>query len=106
MIFILYNIDTMKKLSLAACFCVLFCGSSWAQSTENGYKISAVAIEGLRNVKEKTVKGQIKSKAGKNYSEETVRSDIKNILGLNFFEDVEVAVDTATWRLTFQVKEK
>lgn len=77
----------------------------WA-SIASAQKISAVVFEGLQNVKEKTVRAQVKSKRGKVYSEETVKSDIQNILSLNSFDDVSVNVDTAAYRVTFRLKEK
>jgi outer membrane protein insertion porin family len=70
------------------------------------FKVSDVNFEGLKNVKAKTVKSQIKTRAGKNYSEDTIKSDIQTILGLGYFDNVEVNVDTAVCRVTFQLKEK
>lgn len=92
----------MKKLLIIAGVFMCFCGLAQAQSN----KISAIAVTGNVNVKEKAIRNEIKSKVNKPYSEETVKGDIQNILALGSFENVEVAVDTATYRVTFEVKEK
>ena len=68
--------------------------------------VRSVAIQGLHNVKEKAVLSVIKSKPKKTYSETTVSNDIQAILGTGYFDNVEVSIDTATWRLIFMVKEK
>lgn len=45
-----------------------------------GQKVASVSIEGLKNVKEKAVRGQLKTRTGKQYSEDIVTGDIQNIL--------------------------
>jgi outer membrane protein insertion porin family len=82
----------------------LFAQASSKQTPAN--KISAIIIEGTQNVKEKTIRNELKSRVNKPYSEEIVKTDIQNILSLGSFENVEVRVDTATWKVTFQIKEK
>lgn len=96
----------MKKALICAISTMLLAAPAFAQKAPVNNKISAVTIEGTRNVKEKAVKNEIKSKAGKPYSEETAREDIQKILAMGSFENVELAVDTTTWRVTFRVKEK
>ncbi len=71
-----------------------------------GQKVASVSIEGLKNVKEKAVRGQLKTRTGKQYSEDIVTGDIQNILGLGYFDNAEVTVDSSTWRITFKVMEK
>lgn len=93
----------MKRVLIAAVMMTVPFFSVMAQNTGT---ISSITIEGARNVKVKTVRNEIKSKVNKPYSEETVKADIQRILGLGSFDDVEVAIDTSTWHLTFQVKEK
>jgi outer membrane protein insertion porin family len=93
----------MKRLAFILPL-VLACAISAAEAQND--KISSIAFEGLKNVKERTVKEQIKSKTGKPYSDDTVKADIQNILGLGSFENVEAVLDTSTYRLTFQVREK
>lgn len=92
----------MKKaiVFLVGMFCV--CAAAHAQSGA----LRSVAIEGLHNVKEKAVRAVIKSRPKKTYSETTVSNDIQAILGTGYFDNVEVSIDTATWRLVFVVKEK
>ncbi|MHB9154777.1 MAG: outer membrane protein assembly factor BamA [Endomicrobiales bacterium] len=94
----------MRRSIIPLILAAVFSAQAFAQNADD--KVSAVLIEGEKNVKEKTIRGQIKSRAGKPYSDETVKSDIQNILELGSFENVEVSVDTDTWRVTFMVKEK
>ncbi|OGS18794.1 MAG: outer membrane protein assembly factor BamA [Elusimicrobia bacterium RIFOXYA2_FULL_50_26] len=94
----------MKKYIVFLSLAIMMAASGFAAETAG--KISGVHFEGLKNVKEKTVKSQIKSKVGKPYSEDTVKNDIQTILGLNYFDNVEVNVDTAPVRITFDVTEK
>ena len=96
----------MKKLIIA--FTVVFTLSNinaFAQPSKKD-TLKAVLFEGLSNVKEKTARRLVKSKAGKPYSEETVKADIQSILSNGSFDDVEVSIDTATYRLVFIVKER
>jgi len=94
-----------RAVLLLAVLSVIFSVSEvYAKKVVN--PISAVLIEGIKNVKEKTVRGQIKSKKGVAYAEETVKADMQSILELGFFENVEVSVDTPTWRVTFKIREK
>lgn len=95
----------MKKCILLAALLLIPVAARAANDNGAG-KISAVVIEGCRNVKEKSVRSQIKSRAKKLYSDDQVKTDIQNILSMGSFDDVEVNLDTATMRLTFTVKEK
>lgn len=92
----------LRKISAAAAVVIMAAQFLCAA----GDKISAVIIEGNKNVKEKTLRSEIKSKAKKLYSEDQVRTDIQNILALGSIDDANVSIDTATMRLTFTVKEK
>ncbi|MCB4790741.1 MAG: outer membrane protein assembly factor BamA [Elusimicrobia bacterium] len=69
-------------------------------------KISGIYIEGLINIKEKTVLKKIKSKTGKPYSESKIKADFQTMLEMEYFDNVSVLVDTSTWKITFKVKEK
>lgn len=91
-----------RKLTVISAIFLISCP---ALTAETG-KISAILIEGEKNVKEKAIKNEIKSKVKKLYSSDQVKTDVQNILSLGSIEDVEVNLDTATMRLTFLVKEK
>ncbi len=82
---------------------LLFCALG-ADAAVN--KITEINFVGLKNVKAKTAKSEIESKVKKPYSDEKVKADIKALLELGYFDNVEVSVDTATWKLTFFLKEK
>jgi len=62
----------MKKY--IAFFCVATMLAAYGHTSEPAGKISGIYFQGLKNVKEKTVKSQIKSKTGKPYSEDTVKN--------------------------------
>lgn len=92
----------MKRSLISLCALLLIVPHVLAQTNT----LTAVAFQGLRNVKEKTVRSEIRSKPKKAYAEDTVRSDVQAILGTGSFDSVEVEVDTVTWRLVFVVREK
>ncbi|MDR3195988.1 MAG: outer membrane protein assembly factor BamA [Endomicrobium sp.] len=68
--------------------------------------ISKLNIEGLRNVKEKSVLSEIKLKKGKVYSLESVRDAVRSITELEYFDDCTFTFDRNTGVLTFDVVEK
>jgi len=72
----------------------------------SGPVVSEILISGLKNVKEKVVRGQLKTKKNHPYDENVVRQDISRIMELNYFNDVAVSVDTVTYLVNFQVVEK
>jgi outer membrane protein insertion porin family len=69
-------------------------------------KISEIDVKGNVNVKTKEIKRKVNTRKGETYSEEKLRSDITNILSLGYFNNVSIEVDTATYKVTFVVKEK
>ncbi|MBN1621956.1 MAG: outer membrane protein assembly factor BamA [Endomicrobiales bacterium] len=94
-----------KSFIFTAVFMIIISANiCWAEDTEN--IISEIVIQGTKNVKEKVVSKAIKSREGKAYSESKVKADLSRILELEYFENVEVFVDTATWRITYKVTEK
>jgi outer membrane protein insertion porin family len=68
--------------------------------------VSEVNVKGNINVKKKEIEREIRMRKGDLYSEENLREDISNILNLGYFDDASVELDTATYRITFIVKEK
>ena len=93
---------TFKNCILSIILILLF--AFGAAASEN--KITDISFVGLKNIKVKTVKSEINSKVKKPYSDEKVKNDIKALLELGYFDDVEVSVDTTTWKLTFMLREK
>jgi outer membrane protein insertion porin family len=92
----------MKKFSFAVIFCFVFAAVLLADSGV----ISQVAVDGLGNVRQRTVLSAIGLKKGKLYSADASREDIRAILDLGFFDNVEVRFDGATGILTYEVSEK
>ncbi|MCL1901929.1 MAG: outer membrane protein assembly factor BamA, partial [Firmicutes bacterium] len=92
----------MKKLSFAVIFSFIFTAAAFADSGV----ISQIVIEGLQNVKHKTVISAVNQKKGKPYSAEAARDDVRSILELGFFDNVEVRFDRASGILTYEVTEK
>ncbi len=94
----------MKKILLAGI--LFFALTPLFAGSEDGRAIKSINITGTMNVKEKTVRSALKSKVGKPYSQDKVKNDIQDILSLGYFDDVQVAVDTDSMRVTYAVKEK
>jgi outer membrane protein insertion porin family len=69
-------------------------------------KISSILIEGLYNVKLKSVLSILNLKKGESYSVDAAKEDIRAILGLKCFSNVEVSFDKHNGVLTFAVSEK
>ena len=53
------------------------------------WTVQDIALEGLQNVKEKVVLGNIKAKKGQVYSQDDISRDIQALLGLGFFSRAE-----------------
>ena len=69
-------------------------------------KIKTVIIEGIKNVKPKSVISEIKTKKGKVYVEVTAREDIRRILSMGSFDNAEYYVDKQNRTVRFVVSEK
>jgi outer membrane protein insertion porin family len=83
---------------------ILLC-AALAGAAESGV-ITSISFSGLVNVKEKILKKEISSKAGKPYSAEKVKADLQTIIGKGYFDEAGVSVDTGSYTVHFQVKEK
>jgi len=92
----------MKKLSFSILF-LMFCAAAAYADTDI---ISKISVDGLMNVKLKTVTTAISSKKGKQYSAETARNDVRAILELGHFDNVEVRFEKSDGVLMFLVNEK
>ncbi|MCX5781364.1 MAG: hypothetical protein NT145_01465, partial [Elusimicrobia bacterium] len=92
----------IKNITLSSIIILFFALCLFAK--EN--RLNGIRFIGLKNVKAKTVKSEIKSKVKKPYLEEKVKSDIKALMELGCFDDVEVSIDTNTWNLAFFFKER
>jgi len=93
----------MKKV-MAVMLCMFFVAVLFAAS--DGFKIKNVKIEGVKNVKAKTVLSEIATRKGKYYSDTTAREDIRKILSIGNFENAEFYVDKAGQTVKFTVTEK
>ena len=91
-----------KVLLGLLCACILS-AIAFADST---FKVQKVVIEGLQNVKAKTVLSEIKTKKGKLYIPVIAREDLKSILSLEYFDDVELSIDKQNKIVKFRVVEK
>ncbi|MFH2069836.1 MAG: outer membrane protein assembly factor BamA [Elusimicrobiota bacterium] len=69
-------------------------------------RVSVVTIQGNINIKEKAIRGKIKTKIGDIFSAENIKNDLNEILSLGHFEDATVEFDSSTYRVTFKVREK
>ncbi|MFA5974779.1 MAG: outer membrane protein assembly factor BamA [Elusimicrobiota bacterium] len=71
-------------------------------------KILKIKTEGNRNVRERVILAQAKTRKGDLYDPEKLRKDVQSIFGLGNFDDVNVDVSDMTGGLavTFQVVEK
>lgn len=97
----------MKKCIFVLLICCFFWQNlSARKDTAPGPIVSKVVISGLKNVKEKVVLGQLKTKKNQPYDENVVRQDINRIMELNYFNSVSVSVDTVTYLVNFTVSEK
>lgn len=100
----------MKKISrIYAALILLFVSvyfMNYALAEEDYVFVTAVAVKGNVNVKEKEILKAIKTKPMEVYSPDKVRDDLKNILDLGYFDDVTVEVSTYTYRILFIVQEK
>lgn len=92
----------MKKVLFFIAFSAIFTANAFADTNI----ISGIMIDGLKNVKPKSVNSVISSKKGKEYSSSTVRDDIRAILELGCFDNAEVNFDRNNGILTFSVTEK
>lgn len=92
----------MKKVLFFIAFSAIFAANAFADTNI----ISGIMIDGLKNVKPKSVNSVISSKKGKEYSSSTVRDDIRAILELGCFDNAEVNFDRNNGILTFSVTEK
>ncbi|MDR1940986.1 MAG: outer membrane protein assembly factor BamA, partial [Endomicrobium sp.] len=68
--------------------------------------ISNILVDGLQNVKVKTVLSAISSKEGKSYSTEIAKDDVRAILDLGNFENAEFRFNKLNGELIFTVSEK
>lgn len=92
----------MKKVLFFIAFSAIFTANAFADTNI----ISGIMIDGLKNVKPKSVNSVISSKKGKEYSSSAVRDDIRAILELGCFDNAEVNFDRNNGILTFSVAEK
>ncbi len=70
---------------------VLFCAASLrAQNDANPLKISAIKIEGNKNVSSLIIYGHLEEKEGDPFSLRRVRMDIHNLFSMGDFKDVKV----------------
>lgn len=93
----------MKKILVV--FVSLFFTTLLFASSDT-FKIKTVVIEGLKNVKPKTVLSEIVTRKGKVYTEAVAREDIRKILALGSFENAELYVDRPNQIVKFIVSEK
>ncbi|MCL2335417.1 MAG: outer membrane protein assembly factor BamA [Endomicrobia bacterium] len=92
----------MKKLSFFILFLMFVSAAAYADTNI----ISKIAVDGLKNVKAKSVTSALTSKKGRVYSAESARNDIRAILDLGYFDNAEMRFDDSTGLLTFTVDEK
>jgi outer membrane protein insertion porin family len=92
----------MKTLLALASIVMLFSVYSYADASV----VSNVSIDGLQNVKPKSVLLVTNLKKGKCYSIAAAKEDIRSILKTGYFDNVEVRFDNTGGSLTFVVEEK
>jgi len=92
----------MKKILLS--IMLMFIAVSLFAAEE--FKIKTVIIEGIKNVKPKSVISEIKTKKGKIYNDSTAREDIRRILAIGSFDNAEYYVDSQNRTVRFVVSEK
>lgn len=100
--FISEAVVKIRSLILSLCMCIFFFVFAYADTNI----ISRIVVEGLKNVKEKTVLSEIHSKKGKPYSKENVMDDLRSILSLDSFDDGNFTFDENTGDLIFSLSEK
>ncbi|MDR1417870.1 MAG: outer membrane protein assembly factor BamA [Endomicrobium sp.] len=91
----------MKVRVIFISFILLF--TSFVYATDI---ISFIEIDGLHNVKLKTVLSAINIKKGEVYSADVARETVRSISALDYFENVEVSFEEQKGILTFTVTEK
>lgn len=71
-------------------------------------KIAKIRVEGNRNVRERVILAQVKTRKNDLYNAESLRKDVQAIYGLGNFEDVTVDVSDVTGgvQVSFRVVEK
>ncbi|AKL97826.1 outer membrane protein assembly factor BamA [Endomicrobium proavitum] len=93
----------MKKFIFAIFAATILSVNAFADTD----KVMRVQIEGLQNVKIKTVTSVIElKKKGMEYSDDIARSDVRAILDLGSFEDVEFNFNKENGTLSYIVTEK
>lgn len=93
-----------KKLFVLVIF--LFSCVSFVFADDIIFRIQDVVIDGLQNVKPKTVRSEIKLKKGKVYASSIAKEDLRTILGLGYFDNAELSVDKTNKIVKFTVSEK
>ncbi len=94
----------MKKFFLIIFF--IFISVPFLFADDTIFRIKDVVLEGLQNVKPKTVRSEIQMKKGKVYAASVAREDLRTILGLGYFEDASLSVDKENKIVKFKVVEK
>ncbi|MDR0820013.1 MAG: outer membrane protein assembly factor BamA [Endomicrobium sp.] len=92
----------MRTLLVLASILMLFSTYAYADAGV----ISNVSIDGLKNMKPKSVLSVANLKKGKCYSSVAAREDIRSILETGCFDNVEIRFDNISGNLTFVVTEK
>ncbi|MCA6085518.1 outer membrane protein assembly factor BamA [Candidatus Endomicrobiellum agilis] len=92
----------MKTRSILTFLLMLFSVYAYADT----YAISNILIDGLQNVKPKSVLSVVSLKKGEFYSADKAREDVRSIVGTGYFDNVEVCFDNLNGNLTFTVEEK
>jgi len=90
----------MKKLAILLLMLLSVCAFA---DTD---KITSIKIDGLQNVKEKTVTSAIGHKKGAEYTDDQARIDVRAILDLGSFENVDFNFSRESGVLTYTVTEK
>ncbi|MDR2191514.1 MAG: BamA/TamA family outer membrane protein, partial [Endomicrobium sp.] len=94
----------MKK-NLVYILFLLFSVAAYSFAQDSG-TISKILVDGLKNVKQKSVLSEIDSKKGKPYSIETAKDDVRAILDTGEFETAEFRFNKADGTLIFTVVER
>lgn len=92
----------MKNSLILIVFLMFFSLPLFAETN----KVSNVYIQGLQNVKERSVTSVIDLKKGKEYSNDAAREAMRSILELQYFNNVEISFDKDNGNLYIDVEEK
>ena len=82
-----------KILLLAILTLVFICGSLSVVQANNQGKITAIVVQGNKNISKDLIISQISSNLGDIFSKENIEKDMKAIYDLGYFQDVRIKLE-------------